>query len=138
MKYFVVDIGAEKRAPYIAGWLNDDGHEASYGGLGPHDRRRKVSKKSLEWADVVLALEPFIERQLRENFPGVHFRTYDLDIPDHFEIDWPDGNISGMNRAQLKDHMKTNHYGKKVMDMYLEMIRPEIPGITSARQQASS
>lgn len=50
--------------------------------------RRRVSEKLLRWADLVLVMEPWQKKKLREDFPELfhELRVEVLDIPDDYEF----------------------------------------------------
>ena len=65
-------------------YANDQRVEVRSAGVSPQSPHR-VSQRDLEWADLVLVMEPEHKARLREMFTGIQLPSIEcLDIPDEY------------------------------------------------------
>ncbi len=79
MRILCVCSAGRNRSRYLADHLHTVGHETDFAGAHPLSLNR-VSQHRIDWADVVIAVRPWIAERLRGEFKMK--RVITLDIPN--------------------------------------------------------
>jgi len=120
------------RSPYAAKWLKDyckehgiDAKVRSAGLYATHPFTTQLTKKDVEWADTIFAMEEYIEQTIVDAYaPEPNKKIINLDIPDiftHVIIDSqtpyddnaePDQAVKILEKG-YENYGFTRHFGKK-------------------------